>query len=293
MRPTYFWSPHSLAHSRRSGAPLADPLTPLSRATRTPVKHHHGLPSVPWPSSSSCRDCCPSELRLLVSNPRHPLVHSFPLCFSRTMLTCLFAPQQLCRRRPKTPPCLSRRSRVPKSSLEVTNLTHPYFLLVCPRLCAITRRSRVEPLPSRLAMNCHPPAPLCLWCSHGRVHHTSPNLPNPFPTPRVPRAPTPSSLADPRRGRERRHCWRSGSLAHARRWISGVPGLIRSSLIPTVRSGSSRSNSSLTRTPTIGPGLSVLLTLGRFLLCPTYQPRSLARARALTCRSNLGRWSAI
>jgi hypothetical protein len=151
-----------------------------------------------------------------------PWFTHFPFVSLGPCSPAFFAPQQLCRRRPKTPPCLSRRSRVPKSSLEVTNLTHPYFLLVCPRLCAITRRSRVAPLPSRLAMNCHPPAPLCRCCSHGRVHHTSPNLPKPFPAPRVPRAPAPSSLADPRRGRERRHCWRSGSLTHARRWISGV-----------------------------------------------------------------------
>jgi hypothetical protein len=59
MRPTSFWSPHSLAHFPHSKAPPADPLAPISRNTRTPVEHRRCLPSVLWPLSSSYRVHCP------------------------------------------------------------------------------------------------------------------------------------------------------------------------------------------------------------------------------------------
>jgi hypothetical protein len=97
--PTSFWSPHPLTHSPRSVAPPADHLAPLYCTARTPVELRRGPPSVPWPPSSSCRVCCPGELRLLASNMRHPLFCSLPLNFSRSMLTGpFFAPQELRRR---------------------------------------------------------------------------------------------------------------------------------------------------------------------------------------------------
>jgi hypothetical protein len=100
-RPTSFWSLHPLAHSPCSIAPQKTPLAPLSHTVRTPVELHRGPPSVPWPSSSPYRVCCPGELRLLTNNTRHPLVCPQPLYFSRFTLT---GPSSCSRR----PPPLTR-----------------------------------------------------------------------------------------------------------------------------------------------------------------------------------------
>jgi hypothetical protein len=123
----------------------------------------------------------------VLQRPGTPLGSSPPPLFLSTCShrSTSVLPQRR-RSRPESSSCPCRHSRVPRSSLEVTNLPYPYFSLVCPRLCVIARRSRVTPPPSHLIVDCHPLAPLCRCCAHAHVRHVPPILPEPFPVPWAP-----------------------------------------------------------------------------------------------------------
>jgi hypothetical protein len=134
---TSFWIPHPLAHYPCSVAPPTYPLAPLSRTTHpgSSAGIRRGPVLVRLSRSSPRHVYCLHELCLVTNNLEHPLVFSLPLYSSRSMFTRpFFTAQQLRCRRPDTPPCLDRLSRVPEPSLKVTNLTLPIFSPCLPSI---------------------------------------------------------------------------------------------------------------------------------------------------------------
>jgi hypothetical protein len=165
--------------------------------------------------------------------------------------------------------------------------------MYCPVIRAIARRSKSAPLGHLTAGRCSlVPPHRCR--AHDRVRRAIHNLHVPFPAPRGPSAPAPSSPTI-LRGLERRHRWRLWNPGRACRWISGVHprsgrlGLIRLDLISTLCFGSDRSGlCALARAPAIGPGLSALLTqVAVFPGPPISRARPFARSR-LPVGSDLG-----
>jgi hypothetical protein len=149
-----------------------------------------------------------SEFCLGARNLRHASAYPLPLWFPLSVLTKVSLAQlESRRRRPKPLSCPYRRSRVPKSSLEVSNPDLPLFFLVCPRSCATDRRSSVAPPPSRLAMN-RPLQRLCADAMPLAEFAALPLIPRALPD--VPAGPSmlaPSPPVDLRHRREQRHRW--------------------------------------------------------------------------------------
>jgi hypothetical protein len=187
---------------------------------------------------------------------------------------------------PKAPLLPRCCSSAPESPLELSNSPTPLISRVlpcCPRNCS--PEWVVPPLVSSATYH-------TLWCLCAGVvpmveSAMSPGAClSPSPAPQAPAVVVPSPLAKFRRWVGRRRRKQASNPARARHQISGVhlgsDGLasIKPDSISTVCSGSSRSDSSLTRTPTIRPGLSGPLPPGCYLPCRTCQPRSPIHARA-------------
>jgi hypothetical protein len=120
--------------------PTHSPPVPHSHTLRVPVlaPHrvharedtavvHHGLELIPWSPSCPRRVCCLGEFCLSVCDLGHPWIRPSPLFLSACTHWPPSVQPQRHRRRPKPSSCLCRRSRVPESSLEVTNLVTPSF----------------------------------------------------------------------------------------------------------------------------------------------------------------------
>jgi hypothetical protein len=143
--PTPFLSPHH-THSLPlpSSAPLHTSRTSPSHNSRprSTITVRRDLRSVPRPPSSLCRVRCSSELRLLASNSRQPLVCPYPLYSPLLTLIGLLAMQPCCHRyRPGAPLCSRRRSSTLEPSLEVTHLSMPLISLSLP---CCSRNSSLE-----------------------------------------------------------------------------------------------------------------------------------------------------
>jgi hypothetical protein len=183
-----------------SSLPFALPLPPLadtparlrscvvpSQSSRKTIATRRARAPVPPSPLGLRRSFRLGEFYLGARNLRRASIYSLPLWFPLPVFTGASHAQPESRRhRPKPLSCPYRRSKVPESSLEVSNPALPVFSLDCPRSCAIARRSSVAPPPSRLAVNRPPPAPLCRCYAPGRVRCTSLNSPSPSRSPSGP-----------------------------------------------------------------------------------------------------------
>jgi hypothetical protein len=142
---------------------------------------------VPPSSLEFCRAFRLGEFCLGARNLRHASTYPLHLWFPLPVLTRVsLVPPESGRHRPKPLSCPYRSSRVPESCLELSNLGLPYFSLVCPRSCAIARRSSVAPSSSRLAMNRPPPVLLCRCQAPSQVRRATLNSPSPSRCPSGP-----------------------------------------------------------------------------------------------------------
>jgi hypothetical protein len=127
------------------------------------------LHSVSFISTSATRDTL--QFAISPSSSLCPLLTGLPS-----------AQPQRRRHRPELSPCLFRRSMVPESSLEVTNLPALLFPLPYTLLHTIAHWSEAAPPPSHFIVDRHPRVPLRRCRVHLRVRPTSSNIPKPFPS---------------------------------------------------------------------------------------------------------------
>jgi hypothetical protein len=185
-RPTPTQAPsRSLCYSPTRRHPSSPSLVrrSFSESQKTTAARHAHAPVLSSPLGLR-RAFHLGEFCLDARNLRRASIYSLPFWFPLPMLIeASHAQPKSHRRRPKPLLCPCHRSRVPESSLEVSNPTPPLFSLDCPRSCAIARWGSVAPPLSRLAVNRPPPAPLCRCYAPSRVCRTPLKSPSPSQRP--------------------------------------------------------------------------------------------------------------
>jgi hypothetical protein len=173
------------------------PALSLALPTRTgssATARRRPLP-VPWPPLRLCPVQRHGELRLTVSCSGHPSVcPSLPCCVWSALTGAFLAQPEPHRRRPKAPSHPPRSPNVPEFAVEVSILPMPLFHQVSslrPRNCS----AELDVPPWNLFYRgLRSLAPLCQFCTHGRVRCVALNVSDPFLKPPEPRRGQPSRL---------------------------------------------------------------------------------------------------